>query len=153
MTQQSLFDFKMTSIDGKEIPLSNYKGKKILIVNTASECGQTPQYEMLEELHKKYGDKIHVLGFPANDFGGQEPGSNDEIKGFCTKNYGVSFPMFAKITVKGDNAHPLYKWLKEKSGEEPNWNFSKYLVSAEGEEVKFVPVLTSPLDEVIVSSL
>ena len=153
MSAKALFDFTLTSIEGKEIPLSNFKGKKILIVNTASECGQTPQYAMLEELHQKHGNSIHVLGFPANEFGAQEPGTNEEIKGFCKMNYGVSFPMFAKIVVKGENAHPLYKWLKERSGEEPNWNFAKYLVNVDGVEVKFIPVLVSPLDEQIINSL
>ena len=153
MTNTTVFDFTMTSIDGVQIPLSKFKGKKILIVNTASECGQTPQYAMLEELHQKYGSKIHVLGFPANEFGSQEPGTNEEIKGFCTKNYGVTFPMFAKIVVKGEGAHPLYKWLKEISGEEPNWNFAKYLVSEDGSKVNFVPVLVGAMDESIISQL
>jgi len=153
MTQKNLFEFTMTSINGEEISLSNYKGKKILIVNTASKCGFTPQYALLEELHKKYGDKIQVLGFPANNFGGQEPGTDNEIKEFCSINYGVSFPMFSKISVKGDDADPLYKWLKEKSGEEPNWNFGKYLVSTDGTNVKYIAVNVSPMDESIVAEL
>jgi glutathione peroxidase len=143
----SLYSFTLSSIDGKEVPLSSFAGKKVLIVNTASECSLTPQYEQLEYLHKHYGDKVQVLGFPANDFGAQEPGTNEEIRGFCTKNYGVTFPMFTKISVKGDGAHPLYKWLKEKTGKEPNWNFAKYLVDETGENVQFISAEKSPVDE------
>jgi glutathione peroxidase len=149
----SLFDLTLPSIDGKEIALKNFKGKKLLIVNTASECSLTPQYEQLEYLHQHYGSKVQVLGFPANDFGAQEPGTDTEIKGFCTKNYGVTFPMFSKISVKGNNAHPLYRWLKEKTGEEPNWNFAKYLVSEDGTKVKFINAVISPVDESLLSQL
>lgn len=104
----SVHDFTMKSIDGKDVPLSSFKGKKLLIVNVASKCGYTPQYKELEELSKKYAGKLVVLGFPAYNFGGQEPGSNDQIKGFCEKNYGVTFPMFAKISVKGKDVDPLF---------------------------------------------
>ena len=106
------YDFKATTIDGKEFDFSTLKGKKVLIVNTASKCGHTPQYKDLEDLYKQYGgDKFVIIGFPANNFLWQEPGTNDSIKEFCTKKYGVTFPMMAKISVKGDSMHPLYKWL------------------------------------------
>lgn len=147
----SIYDIRLSSIGGKETTLGPYKGKKLLIVNTASECGFTPQYEQLEYLHKNYGEKIQVLGFPSNDFGGQEPGTNAEIAQFCTKNFGVTFPLFSKIPVIGEDAHPLYKWLKEKTGQEPNWNFAKYLVSADGSEVKFFGPGVGPVDEELIS--
>ena len=121
----SLYDFKINSLDGKSIDFTQYKGKIILIVNTASECGYTPQYADLQELHQKYGSKITILGFPANNFGGQEPGSNVQIATFCKKNYGVTFQMFEKISVRGNDQHPLYQYLKEKTGKEPSWNFCK----------------------------
>ncbi|HEY6161472.1 MAG TPA: glutathione peroxidase [Bacteroidia bacterium] len=143
----TVFDFKVTSIDGKEISLSGFRGKKLLIVNTASECGFTPQYGQLQWLHEHHGDKVTVLGFPSNDFGAQEPGTDAEIKNFCSKNYGVAFPMFGKIPVKGDEAHPLFKWLAQKSGEQPNWNFAKYLVDESGTQVKFISPALSPADE------
>ena len=108
----SIYDFQMTSLEGEAIDFSRYKGKCLLIVNTASKCGYTPQYADLEKLHDDYGDKVVVLGFPANDFLWQEPGSNEEIATFCERNYGVSFQMFEKISVKGRNKHPLYKWLE-----------------------------------------
>ncbi len=144
------YDFKMKSIDGKEIDFSTFKGKKVLLVNTASECGYTPQYADLEKLHKEYGNKVVVLGFPANNFGGQEPGSNTEIKAFCTKNYGVSFQMFEKISVEGKDAHPLYQWLSKKdlngnNDKAPNWNFCKYLINEKGELVKFFPSSVKPM--------
>lgn len=110
----SIYDFKMPLLDGEEVSLGKFKGKKMLIVNTASECGFTPQYEGLEALYEQYGDKVTVLGFPANNFGGQEPGSNEEIGAFCKKNYGVTFPVFSKISVKGKDMSPLYQWLTQK---------------------------------------
>jgi len=146
----SLFDFKMNSLDGREIDFSQYKGKTLLIVNTASECGYTPQYADLQKLHELYGDKITILGFPANNFGGQEPGSNAEIATFCQKNYGVTFQMFEKISVKGKDQHPLYSWLKDKTGQEPSWNFCKYLVKPDG-TVKFYKSSVKPLDKEITS--
>jgi glutathione peroxidase len=149
----TLFDIVLTAIDGKETTLGPYKGKKLLIVNTASECGFTPQYEQLEYLHRQHGDKVQVLGFPSNDFGAQEPGTDAEIAQFCTKNFGVTFPLFSKIPVKGDAAHPLYKWLKEKTGQEPNWNFAKYLVSEDGTEVKFLGPAVDPVGEELISQL
>ena len=148
----SVYDFKMNSIDGEEIDFSAYKGKSLLIVNVASKCGYTPQYADLEKLHEQYGSKVVVLGFPANNFNSQEPGSNAEIASFCQKNYGVKFQMFEKISVKGDDQHPLYKYLKEKSGSEPSWNFCKYLVKPDG-TVKFFASKVSPLDKEIVSEL
>jgi len=141
----SVYDFKMKSIEGNEIGFSKYKGKSLLIVNVASKCGYTPQYADLQKLHEQYGDKVTILGFPANNFGSQEPGSNLEIAEFCDKNYGVTFQMFEKISVKGEDQHELYKFLKEKSGQEPSWNFCKYLVKPDG-TVKFFPSKVKPLD-------
>ncbi len=148
----SLYDFKMNSLEGKEIDFSQYKGKTLLIVNTASKCGYTPQYTDLEKLHETYGSKVTILGFPANNFGGQEPGTNAEIGEFCKKNYGVTFQMFEKISVKGDDQNALYKFLKEKTGQEPTWNFCKYLVKPDG-TVKFFSSKVKPLDPEITSEL
>lgn len=156
--QQSFYDFKMTSIDGTEIDLSQYKGKKVLVVNTASKCGFTPQYKDLEALHQKMGDKLVILGFPANNFMGQEPGSNEEIASFCQKNYGVSFQMFEKIDVVGKNQHPLYKFLSDKTlngwnDQAPSWNFCKYLISEDGRLLKFYKSGVKPLDDEIVNAI
>lgn len=135
---QSFYDLKTKTIDGKDFNFSELKGKKVLIVNTASKCGYTPQYEDLEKLYKDYKDKNFVIiGFPANNFGHQEPGTNDEIKEFCSKNYGVSFPMMQKIDVKGDDMDPVYKWLTEKSqngkmDSSVKWNFQKYMIDENG---------------------
>lgn len=148
----SLYDFKMNSIDGELIDFSRFKGKNVLIVNVASKCGFTPQYADLQKLNDQYGSKVVILGFPANNFGSQEPGSNAEISEFCQKNYGVSFQMFEKISVKGEDQHALYKWLKEKTGEEPSWNFCKFLVKADG-TVKFFPSKVSPLDQSIINEI
>jgi glutathione peroxidase len=155
---KTLHDFKMTSIDGEEIDFSQYKGKKVLLVNVASKCGYTPQYEDLQALHEKYGDKVVVLGFPANNFGGQEPGTNEEIASFCKKNFGVSFQMFEKISVKGEDKHPLYAWLSNKelngwNDESPNWNFCKYLVNEKGELVKFYGSKINPFDDEILKEI
>jgi glutathione peroxidase len=153
----SIHSFTVVSIEDQNIDLSQYAGKKVMIVNTASKCGLTPQYEKLEELYKLYKDKNFViLGFPANDFMKQEPGSNEEIASFCQKNYGVSFPMMAKISVKGKEMHPLYKFLTEKSqnGLEDNevkWNFQKYLIDEKGHLVKVISPKTSPMDEEIIN--
>ncbi len=152
MNAQSIYDFKINSLDGKTIDFSAYKGKTLLIVNTASECGNTPQYSDLQKLHEAFGDKVVILGFPANNFGSQEPGSNTEIASFCKKNYGVTFQMFEKISVKGQDQHPLYAWLKEKTGQEPGWNFSKYLVKPDG-TVKFFKSSVKPMDKEITSEL
>jgi glutathione peroxidase len=153
MDAQTLFDFKVNTIDGKPFDLSSLKGKKVLIVNTASECGYTPQYEDLQNLHEQFGSKVAVLGFPANNFGGQEPGANLEIAQFCKKNYGVSFQMFEKIDVVGSKAHPLFVWLAKTTGDAPRWNFSKYLIDESGEVIAFFPSGTNPLEEAIVGKL
>lgn len=144
-TVDSLFDFKIASLQGQEVDFKKYKGKNLLIVNVASKCGYTPQYEDLQELHEKFGDKITVLGFPANNFGGQEPGTNLQIAEFCKENYGVGFQMFEKISVKGKDQHPLYSFLESKTGKAPSWNFCKYLVRADG-TVKFFPSGVNPLE-------
>lgn len=151
-TADSVYDFKMNAIDGQEIDLGLYTGKNLLIVNVASKCGFTPQYGELEKLHQAYGDKVVILGFPANNFGSQEPGSNAEIAEFCQKNFGVKFQMFEKISVKGHDQHPLYKFLKEKTGHEPTWNFCKYLVKPDG-TVKFYSSKVSPLSNEITDLL
>ncbi|AKQ47650.1 glutathione peroxidase [Rufibacter radiotolerans] len=148
----SIYDIPLKTIDGKDTSLKAYKGKKLLLVNVASECGYTPQYEDLEKLHKLHGDKVVVLGFPANDFGGQEPGSNQEIAQFCQKNFGVTFPLFEKAAVTGKEQQSLYKWLtsKEANGsnaEAPTWNFCKYLIGEDGRVLKFYPSKVSPLSE------
>jgi glutathione peroxidase len=145
MAQSSIYNFKMNSIEGTEIHFAKYQGKTLLIVNVASKCGYTPQYADLQKLHEQYGDKVTILGFPANNFGAQEPGTNMQIAEFCEKNYGVTFQMFEKISVKGEDQHELYKWLKEKTGEEPTWNFCKYLVKPDG-TVKFLTTKVNPLD-------
>jgi glutathione peroxidase len=157
VSSQTIYDFKVIDIEGKEFDLASLKGKKVLIVNTASKCGLTPQYEELEKLYQTYKDQNFVIvGFPSNDFMSQEPGSNEEIKEFCTKNYGVSFPMMGKIEVKGKEMHPLYQFLTEKSknGYSDNsvkWNFQKYLINEEGKLVKVVAPGTKPLSEEITS--
>ena len=150
LSAPTLYDFKINALDGRTIDFAQYKGKALLIVNTASRCGYTPQYADLQELHKTYGSKVTILGFPANNFGGQEPGTNAQISEFCQKNYGVTFQMFEKISVKGNDQHPLYAWLKEKTGKEPTWNFCKYLVKPDG-TVKFFGSGVNPaeiLDEI-----
>ncbi|MFN9863797.1 MAG: glutathione peroxidase [Bacteroidota bacterium] len=149
----SIYDFKMKSLDGKEIDFAQYKGKNLLIVNTASKCGYTYQYEDLEKLHELYGDKVTVLGFPANNFLWQEPGGNEEIASFCQKNYGVKFQMFEKISVKGKDKAPLYKWLEAKSGKSPSWNFCKYIIDKTGNVIAFFPSKVKPLDQEIVDQV
>lgn len=156
--KQSIYDFTVKSIDGESVDLSQYRGKKMLIVNTASECGYTPQYAELQELHEKYGDRLAVIAFPSNDFGGQEPGSGEEIKNFCQKNYGVTFPVMEKVKVKGKDMHPLYRWLsnKEENGtcnDLPDWNFCKYLIDENGKIIKFFRSKTKPLDAELTSLL
>ncbi|MDX5348667.1 MAG: glutathione peroxidase, partial [Hymenobacteraceae bacterium] len=121
--------------------------------NVASECGYTPQYKELQQLHEQYKDKVQVLGFPANNFGGQEPGSHEEIAEFCEKNYGVTFPVFEKISVKGDDQHPLYKWLSEQAGQEPTWNFNKYLLDENGHLVRYYPSKVSPMSEELLQDI
>lgn len=148
----SLYDFKMNALDGKEIDFASFKGKTLLIVNVASKCGYTPQYADLEKLHETFGSKVVVLGFPANNFKGQEPGTNAEIAEFCQKNYGVKFQMFEKISVTGADQHPLYAFLKEKTGQDPTWNFCKYLVKPDG-TVKFFNSKVNPMAPEIVDAL
>ncbi|KQT93874.1 glutathione peroxidase [Marmoricola sp. Leaf446] len=145
----TLSDFTATSIDGQEVPLSAYDGKVALVVNTASQCGFTPQLEGLEQLHQQYADRgLAVLGFPCNQFGNQDPGSDAEIGAFCQKNYGVSFDMFSKVDVNGDDAHPVYKWLREEKrgllGEKIKWNFTKFLVGKDGQVIKRYGSTTKP---------
>ena len=152
-TDMTFYDFELKGIDGKKVDLNAYKGKKVLVVNVASRCGYTPQYEDLQQLHEQFGNKLVVLGFPANDFGGQEPGSNEDIVEFCQTNYGVRFQLFEKISVTGKDRHPLYEWLEKQSGKAPNWNFCKYLISEKGEVLAFYPSAVNPLDEQITSKL
>lgn len=149
---------KVKSIDGKEVDFSQFKGKKVLIVNTASECGYTPQYEDLEKLYETYKDKLVILGFPANNFGGQEPGTNEEIKEFCKSKYSVTFPMFEKISVLGDDMAPIYKWLTSKdmngwNEQQPKWNFNKYLLDENGNLAKYYSSAVKPLSDDIVSQV
>lgn len=146
-TVKSFYDFKMKNIDGKEISLGDYKGKVLLVVNVASFCGNTPQYKALEKLYKDNKDKgFEILGFPANEFGQQEPGSDTEIKQFCTSKYDVTFPMFSKIVVKGDGIHPLYQWLIANADrhEDIEWNFAKFLIGKDGKVVKRYSPKTQP---------
>lgn len=158
LNEKSIYDFKLKTIEGQELSLSTFKGKKILIINCASECGFTPQYKNLQALHEKYGSKLVLLGFPANNFGGQEPGTSTEIKSFCTKNYGVTFQMMEKISVKGNDMHNLYKFLSTKDlngtcNDAPNWNFCKYLIDENGKIVKFFSSKVDPLSKEITDLL
>jgi glutathione peroxidase len=156
-SQKSFYDFKVKDIEGKDFDLSSLRGKKVLVVNTASKCGNTPQYADLEKLYNEYkGQDFVIIGFPANNFGSQEPGTNDEIAEFCEKNYGVTFKMMSKISVKGDDIHPLYKWLTSKSengvlDSEVKWNFQKYLIDENGKLVGTVDPKVKPYDEKILS--
>jgi glutathione peroxidase len=154
----SIYDFKVPSLDGKEINFADYKGKKLLIVNTASECGFTPQYADLQKLHTQYEKSLVIVGFPANNFGGQEPGSNDEIKTFCQKNYGVTFPMAEKVSVKGKDAHPVFKYLTQEAkklgvNEPIKWNFTKFLLNENGKLIGVYDSKVNPLDEEITKHL
>lgn len=170
----SIYDFKVPGLDGNQIDFANYKGKKIMIVNTASLCGNTPQYKDLETLYEKYKDKLVIIGFPANNFGAQEPGSNGEIKEFCTKNYGVTFPMAEKVSVRGDDIDPLFKWLVEQSKELAKnvpadnskdlvwkkflqdpviWNFTKFLVDEKGNLIAVFHNKVNPMSEEITKYL
>ena len=155
--QTSFYDFKVKDIEGNDFDLAKLKGKKVLVVNTASKCGLTPQYKQLQSLYEQFGgEKFVIVGFPANNFMKQEPGTNEEIAEFCEKNYGVTFPMMEKISVKGDDMHPLYHWLTEKSkngvlDSEVGWNFQKYLIDEKGHLVKMVEPRTKPDDDQIVS--
>jgi glutathione peroxidase len=145
----NLYDFKATDIDGKEVDLSDLQGKVALVVNTASKCGFTPQYEGLEELQRTYGeDGLVVLGFPCDQFGHQEPGDEAEIKDFCSLTYDVSFPMFAKVDVNGDQAHPLFQWLRDEQGgllgDRVKWNFTKFLIGRDGRPIRRYAPTTKP---------
>lgn len=174
LSGSSIYDFKVPGLDGSDIDFSAFKGKKIMIVNTASQCGNTPQYRDLEALYEKYKDKLVIVGFPANNFGAQEPGSNTEIKEFCTKNYGVTFPMAEKISVRGDDIHPLFKWLVDQSKELAKgvptdnskdivwkkflqdpviWNFTKFLVDEKGNLVAVFHNKISPMSAEVLKYL
>lgn len=145
-----IYDFKVKTLGGEEVSFEQFRGKKLLIVNTASKCCFTTQYKDLQHLHERYNDKVAVLGFPANNFMWQEPGSNDEIASFCEVNYGVTFPVFEKISVKGRSMHPLYQWLAAKSGKSPSWNFCKYLIDEKGEVIDFYSSKVLPTDPKII---
>jgi glutathione peroxidase len=155
-TTQTFHDFTVKDIDGKEFDLASLKGKKVLVVNVASKCGLTPQYEDLQALYDKYKDRnFTVIGFPANNFAGQEPGTNAQIKEFCTLNYGVTFPMMDKISVKGKDQAPVYNWLTHKSengkiDQEVTWNFQKFMIDEEGNLVDVVQPKESPMSEKII---
>ena len=157
MTKETIYQFKVQDLEGDEFDFATLKGKRIIIVNTASECGLTPQYEQLQAVYNQYKDQNFVIvGFPANNFGSQEPGSNAQIASFCQKNYGVTFPMMAKISVKGNDMHPVYQFLtqKTKNGLEDSsvqWNFQKYLINSNGELEKVVAPSTLPTDSEIIN--
>jgi glutathione peroxidase len=154
----NIYQFKVNGLSGGTINFNDFKGKKILVVNTASKCGLTPQYEGLEALYKKYKGKLVIVGFPANNFKGQEPGSNEEISEFCQKNYGVTFPMASKVSVLGDDIAPIYKYLseeaKKKGLENPvTWNFGKYLINEKGELIATFSPKTQPMSDDILKYL
>ena len=157
MKKETIYQFKEEDLSGDSFDFSTLKGKKILVVNTASECGLTPQYEQLQAIYEKYKDKNFVIvGFPANNFGAQEPGSNQQIATFCQKNYGVTFPMMAKISVKGSDIHPVYQFLTQKAkngleDSEVQWNFQKYLINEKGELAKVISPRTLPTDAEILN--
>ncbi len=153
---KSFYDFTVKDIDGKSFDLSALKGKKVMVVNVASKCGLTPQYEQLQQLYEQYGgDDFIIIGFPANNFMGQEPGTESEIKSFCTEKYDVTFPMMSKISVKGDDIHPLYQWLTTKTlngfeDSKVKWNFQKYLINTNGTIAKVISPKTKPYDQEII---
>jgi len=174
LSGSSLYDFKVAGLDGKQIDFSSFKGKKVLIVNTASKCGNTPQYADLQKLYDKYKNKLVIVGFPANNFGEQEPGSNEEIGEFCKKNYGVTFPMAEKVSVKGADTHPMFKWLVEQSNEmakkiegnntkdilykrflqDPvSWNFTKFLLDEKGNLVAVFHNKVNPMSDEVTKFL
>jgi glutathione peroxidase len=152
-TQPSPLDNTVKDIDGKDVNLADYKGKVVMIVNVASKCGYTKQYDGLEALYKKYSDQgFVVLGFPANNFKGQEPGTNEEIKNFCTSKYNITFPMMSKISVKGDDQHPVYKTLTSEKGE-VTWNFNKFLIGKDGKIIEHFDSKVKPDDEKLTSAV
>ncbi|MEZ4907685.1 MAG: glutathione peroxidase [Saprospiraceae bacterium] len=160
LNQPSFYDnnFTISDIDGNTLNLNDFKGKKLLIVNVASKCGFTPQYEELQKLYEQYGDKLNIVGFPCNQFKNQEPGTPSEIKDFCTSNYGVTFPLTEKIDVKGDNQNPIYEWLttKDKNGYSDStvkWNFQKYLLDENGHLIDYFYSITNPLSDKITKYL
>jgi glutathione peroxidase len=147
-------EFSAKTITGQDKSLADYKGNVLLIVNVASECGLTPQYDGLEKLHEKYASKgLRVVGFPANEFGAQEPGSNDKIADFCKTQYGVKFDMMSKVVVKGDGIHPLFAWLTKETGGDIKWNFGKFLVGKNGEILKRFEPKVEPLDPEVTSAI
>jgi glutathione peroxidase len=154
--QSSFHDFKVKTLGGEDFDLSTLKGKKVLVVNTASKCGLTPQYEQLQAIYEEYGgENFEIIGFPANNFMNQEPGTAEEIEEFCQVNYGVTFPMMAKISVKGDDQHALYQWLTQKSkngvkDSKVQWNFQKYLINPDGTLGKVIPPKTKPDDPEVI---
>jgi len=155
---QGIYDFKVKNLDGDEFDFSTLRGKKLMIVNTASKCGNTPQYRDLQSLYERYGDHLVIIGFPANNFGSQEPGSAEEIKKFCTENYGVTFPMMQKISVKGKDMAPIYKWLTSKQmngvkDSEVKWNFQKYLIDEKGKLVEVIEPKEKPDSDKIIAWL
>lgn len=156
MKKENIYQFQVKDLYGNDFDFASLKGKKIMIVNTASECGNTPQYENLQELYETFGNEnFTIVGFPANNFGGQEPGSNEQIAAFCKQNYGVTFPMMSKISVKGDDMHEVYHFLTEKNrngfeDSEVGWNFQKYLIDENGEVARVVSPKTLPIDESII---
>ncbi|MEM9918551.1 MAG: glutathione peroxidase [Bacteroidota bacterium] len=152
----SIHQFKAEGIDGNTIDFADFKGKKLLIVNVASECGYTSQYQQLQELHSNFKETLTIVGFPSNDFGGQEPGTNEEIQAFCTRRFAVSFPMAAKVRIKGNEPHPIYSWLTQKAlngvqDSNVRWNFHKYLLDEEGQLVGNYASAVSPLDTQVLS--
>jgi glutathione peroxidase len=156
MSDKTAYDFAFTAIDGKPLPLSSFKDKAVLVVNTASQCGLTPQYSGLEALWRDYKDRgLVVLGVPSNDFGAQEPGAEDQIKTFCETSFGVDFPMTSKAVVKGDAAHPFYRWAKDRLGEaaEPKWNFHKILIGKDGSLVAGFGSRTEPQDPAVTAAI
>lgn len=157
MEKQNIYQFKVEDLSGKTFDFATLKGKKVMIVNTASKCGLTPQYKGLEKIYKEYKDKNFVIiGFPANNFGQQEPGTNEEIGAFCQQNYGVTFPMMSKVSVKGNDMDKVYQFLTQKSknglqDSEVEWNFQKYLINEKGELEKVISPQVSPTDDVIIN--
>src|SRR4051812_5440277 len=158
ISASSIYDFKVEGLEGGTIDFSQYKGKKIMIVNTASKCGNTPQYAELEKLYEQYKDKLVIIGFPANNFGKQEPGTNEEIGEFCKKNYGVSFPMAEKVSVKGEDIHPLFKYLVDEAAKKGftdpiKWNFTKFLLDEKGNLITVIHNKTSVLSDEVTKYL
>lgn len=155
--QKTLHDFSFTTLDGKTISFSQFKGKKVLIVNTASRCGYTPQYADLQELYEQKKDKLVIVGFPANNFGAQEPGTNSQIKEFCEKNYGVTFPMSQKVSVKGEDMDPLFRWLTTAPNPDftgdIKWNFEKFLIDENGKLIRRFRSGVKPIDRELLSAL